>query len=75
MERLRDLRREIDEIDAELIRLLDRRVELARRIGRIKKEMGVEVHDHKREKEVLERAGRYSDVFRVIIEVCRGVQV
>jgi chorismate mutase len=75
VESLRDLRREIDKVDAELIKLLDRRVELARRIGMIKREMGIEVRDFEREQEVIERAGRYHEIFRIIIEVCRGVQI
>ena len=49
------LRREIDRIDLRLLRLLNRRADLARRIGRLKKRHGLPVQDRKREQAVLAR--------------------
>lgn len=74
MERIRELRRLIDEIDREIIKLLDRRMEIVHEIGRVKKLYGVSIKDGSREKEVLARAGRYADVFREIIKASINVQ-
>ena len=53
VERLDALRRRIDELDEELVRLLSRRAECALEIGRVKKEAGMEVYQPAREQEVL----------------------
>ena len=52
---LNNLRREIDRIDLRLLRLLNRRADVARRIGRLKKRHGLPVQDRKREQAVLAR--------------------
>lgn len=49
------LRREIDRIDLNLLRLLNRRADVARKIGRLKKRHGLPVQDRKREQAVLAR--------------------
>lgn len=49
------LRREIDRIDLRLLRLLNRRADVARKIGRLKKRDGLPVQDCKREQAVLAR--------------------
>ncbi len=49
------LRRQIDRIDSRLLALLNRRAELARRIGAVKKKHGLPIFDGKRERAVLER--------------------
>lgn len=48
------LRRRIDEIDEQLVRLLNARAECALAIGREKRELGLEVYQPAREKDVLE---------------------
>lgn len=53
MHRLPDLRRQIDEIDVELVRLLNARATLALSIGRIKHEAGEPVYQPAREAQVL----------------------
>ncbi|RMH02372.1 MAG: prephenate dehydratase [Aquificota bacterium] len=58
MEELSKLRRQIDHIDEEILRLLNERAKLAKRIGEIKKSYGVEVHVPEREREVFERLVR-----------------
>jgi len=50
-----DLRRKINELDGQLVRLLNERTELALAIGRLKQQAGGEVYVPAREKEVLER--------------------
>jgi chorismate mutase len=46
------LRKKIDEIDEKLVRLLKDRIELCKRIGKIKEENGLAVKDLRREDEV-----------------------
>ncbi len=80
-ERLRTLRGEIDRIDGELVSLIRRRVEAARRVGEAKG--GAPVYDPVREERVLrgvlERAegvppGALRAIYREILSLCRGVQ-
>ena len=71
------LRAGIDEVDEEIVRLLDRRARLARRIGKIKHEGGLEAYAPARERAVLNRVvalsagdfpkGGLEAVFREII--------
>ncbi len=55
---IEDWRVEIDKVDAELLRLLNRRAELAVCIGESKRSAGLSVFDGEREREVVERARR-----------------
>lgn len=49
------LRRSIDEIDQEIMRLINQRLLLARQIGNLKKEGGIQIKDSVREKEIINR--------------------
>ena len=51
--RLEELRRRIDALDEELVRLLSSRAELALRIGQLKREAGADMHQPTREHAVL----------------------
>ena len=51
--RLEELRRRIDALDEELVRLLSARAECALEIGRVKKQAGMDVYQPAREAEVL----------------------
>jgi chorismate mutase len=53
MTRLEELRRRIDDIDEQLVRLLSARAECALEIGHEKKSAGLEVYQPSREAEVL----------------------
>jgi chorismate mutase-like protein len=78
---LEDWRQEIDTLDAELLRLLNRRATIACEIAAIKVASGLPAYDAKRESQVLERiAARNSGpfdsesvaaVFRSIIQETR----
>ncbi|MCF0120053.1 MAG: chorismate mutase [Oscillospiraceae bacterium] len=57
-DRLSALRRDIDEIDSELVKLFARRMRICGEIGRIKRERGLPIDDEKREIEVVDRALR-----------------
>jgi chorismate mutase len=52
---LADWRQEIDTLDADLLRLLNRRAAIAGEIAVIKVAMGLPAYDAKREEQVLER--------------------
>jgi chorismate mutase-like protein len=77
-------RSEIDEIDKELLRLLNRRARLAMRVGALKQEAGVPCCDPEREHEVLTRlqqsnsgplnSSAVSKVFRRIITESRRIE-
>lgn len=50
-----ELRKEIDRLDGELLRIFNRRAGLALEIGKIKKDRGLPVYDPTREKAIFER--------------------
>jgi chorismate mutase-like protein len=54
MANLDDLRKNIDRVDEVLVRLLNERARCACEIGRLKKELGVEIYQPDREKQVLD---------------------
>jgi chorismate mutase-like protein len=53
MRTLDDFRNDIDRIDEVLVRLLNERARVACEIGELKRELGVEVYQPEREKQVL----------------------
>jgi len=82
---LRELRSLIDDVDRELVRLLGRRVRLARGAGRIKAERGHAVRDPGREMTLLADRRRWAgdegldqesvdEMFRTIVRLSRDAQ-
>ena len=77
-------RKEIDDIDAELLRLLNMRARLALKVGAMKQTLNLPFCDPERERTVLERLTELNDgplderavgkVFRRIIRESRRVQ-
>lgn len=77
-------RRQIDDIDDQILELIGRRLAAARAIGRIKRQAGITVVDNRREGEIYQRllslnrgslkAGALYRIFRSIIAAGRGVQ-
>lgn len=77
-------RAEIDEIDKELLRLLNRRARLAIKVGALKHQAGLPCCDPEREREILTRVERanpgpletpaVSKVFRRIIAESRRIE-
>ena len=55
MDELKELRLKIDDIDQQILHLLNERAKLAKRVGEVKKELGLEVHAPEREKEIINR--------------------
>lgn len=58
MEKILSLRRRIDEIDEQILRLLKERVEIGKIIGKTKREHGTPVKDRQREDELYKRIVR-----------------
>ena len=81
---IEDCRVEIDKVDAEILRLLNLRAELAVRVGESKRLAGLSVCDRAREREVVERARRdnrgpldgeaVARLFRAVIRESRRLQ-
>ena len=84
-QKLKEKRKEIDLIDQRLSTLLNQRLRMAQKIGKIKKEMGQKIYDPKRESEVLEKLERRNKgplkeedlkkIFTTIIKICRKSQI
>jgi chorismate mutase len=83
--KLADWRNEIDEIDAEIVRLLNRRSKAVREVGILKAKANLPIVDLEREREILLKACRLSDgelsdeslsgIFRKIIQESRELQI
>ncbi len=83
--RLAELRRVIDRLDAEILRLFNERLEAARAVGEVKRRLGLPVRDTRREAEIFRRlaglnrgsllADRYLvQVFAALMAAAREVQ-
>jgi len=82
--RILDLRKAIDEIDSQILRLLNRRAELALEVGRLKAEQNLDYHAPQREEEIYarlaaENAGPFPSqavrpVFREVISACLSLE-
>ena len=79
------LRAEIERVDEAIVFLIDQRMRLARRVGELKRSVGLGVLDSRREAAVVDRAGALArdrgldgdavrDVFWRLIEMARGAQ-
>ena len=79
---LDEIRRDIDEIDRQLIPLLCRRMDCSRKVADFKKQAGMPVYDAAREQNILDRvakaAGEYGGaaraVYRSVMEQSRALQ-
>ena len=77
-------RKEIDEVDSEILRLLNKRAKIALKIGKIKKDKKVEIHAPDRERQIYQRLekenqGPFPDealraVFREIISASLSLE-
>lgn len=61
MEKLKDYRKMIDELDKEIMTALDKRMEIAKEIGKVKVLNNLNSLDETREKEVLKQANNYQN--------------
>jgi len=88
MDEIWALRKEIDRIDEEILRLLNERISIAQRIGELKKNAGLDIHAPEREREVFERllklnrelyGGKFPEealfhVYREVMSACLSVE-
>ena len=83
--KLEDWRKEIDAIDAEIVRLINRRAKAVREVGILKAKANLPIVDSEREREILRNicqmsAGDLSDdslagIFQKIIRESRQLQI
>ncbi|ACN99611.1 prephenate dehydratase [Sulfurihydrogenibium azorense] len=83
-EELKNLRKEIDDIDQTILQLLNKRALLAKQVGEIKKKNNLPIFVPSREKEIFERLEKLNTgplsndvikhIFREIISACRSVE-
>jgi len=85
-EQLEQVRRRLDQLDDRLVDLIARRAELARSLGRAKRDAGLPIVDFAREAAVVRRAATHArhkglpeedvrDIFWDLIAVARRVQM
>jgi chorismate mutase len=84
LQKLKRKRIKIDSLDRKLLILLNKRLRIALKIKKVKKEMGKKIYDPKREKEILDRLkrknkgplkdGDLKKIFRMIMKVSRHSQ-
>ena len=84
MNDLHSLRKQIDEIDKELVRLLNKRFRVTTRIGRLKLEKQRPIYDRERENRVLSSVIRIAEppvsskeiesIFRQIMQISNAIQ-
>src|SRR5579871_5537813 len=82
--KIQSLRRQLDQIDRKLLRLLQQRTSLSGEVGRTKRRMGAEIYVPDRERELLGRVvelagdqlppGAAAAIFREILSSSRAAQ-
>ena len=81
---LLDLRRKIDSIDKNILCLLEKRIQIAKEIKKIKIKRGLCITDRKREREILENLKRQTKdknlkkylpkIYRIIFKISKEAQ-
>jgi len=81
---LKNLRDQIDDIDSKILSLINQRLEIGKKVGRIKKETGSRIIDRTRERDVIEKLSKMNQgpadrqllkyFFNVIITATRDIQ-
>ena len=77
-----ELRKRVEKIDSKIIRLFEKRVELSKEIGLIKRDNGFKIEDLSRENEIREEKKKNSslnrkftkDLFRLIFKESKRIQ-
>lgn len=65
MDELKALRKEIDQIDTEILGLLSKRFRVIKKVGQVKHKLGLKVRDTQREQELLDRITRKAQALKV----------
>ncbi len=84
MNKLQNLRNEIDNIDKDIVKLIEKRMKISYEIGQYKKENNIPIFDEKREKEVLDRkkellenkdlSSMIIDIYNIIMNKSKDIQ-
>src|SRR5919199_5408858 len=84
-EKVRELRKRVDEVDGELIEALSERARIVQEIMALKVEAGVPVYDPRREEEILQRVvernpgpiydSSMRDIFELILHRIRDLEI
>lgn len=80
MDKISNIRTEIDRIDAQIMDLLDKRYTLTNEIGKLKKESNSNVLDSNREEIIYEKTSNYSHypqlkaIYRTIMDESKKLQ-
>ncbi len=84
LESLESLRKAIDTVDDELLSLLNRRAQVAQKIGKVKEKEKVSIFSGERERKILERLisknkgplseDEIDDIFQAVFTACRSIQ-
>jgi len=82
MDKLKTLRKKVDELDYELLDVLKRRLMVSKEIGKFKRKNGLMIRDRKREKEILvdkieksSLSGEFvKKLFKLILNESRRIQ-
>ncbi len=59
-ERILKLRKEIDDIDREIIRLLKDRMSISKEVGKLKEQLHIPVEDKQREEKIIQRLTQHA---------------
>ncbi len=83
-EKIKPLRRKIEAVDRQILRLLNERAEIVMEVGKVKSEMNMDYYNPQREEEILRRletenSGPFPgwairSVYREVISACRALQ-
>jgi chorismate mutase/prephenate dehydratase len=81
---LEKLRQDIDKVDIQIVKLLNKRVRLSQQIFEVKNKLHLSIYDQQREEKVIENVIRQNkglltpqqveSIFQVIIDTCRITQ-
>ena len=81
---IKEIRKEIDEIDAEMAKLFEKRMDSSKEVAAYKKETGLPVEDKQRENAILQNASKrienseylpyYTDFLRSNMKISRSYQ-
>ncbi|MFN7105332.1 MAG: type I 3-dehydroquinate dehydratase [Pyrobaculum sp.] len=69
------LREALDWTDGAIMYMLKRRLEICRDLGMLKKAGGLPIYDDVREMQVLRRAGDFRQIFELVVQMCKAVQL
>ena len=73
---LKIYRKQLDKIDSQVIKLLEKREKISKKIGQYKKKNKIKIQDKSREKQILKKLNKnyLKHIFKIIIRNSREIQ-